>query len=459
MAEDRLMVSVSGVRGTIGRTLTPLVACEFGCAYGTMLGAGKTVVIGRDTRPSGPMLQNAVVAGLQATGVNVIELGVATTPGIALMVTRTKSDGGVIITASHNPIEYNGIKFLQPTGPAITATSAARLKDIWQSKQFSFVEALRQGQVTRNTKVHGTHVDAVCDLVDTLLISSKHFKVVVDSINGAGCCVTPMLMGRLGCECIPLNHEGTGIFAHTPEPIKENIVELCDMVRKQRAAVGFAQDPDADRLVVVDENGNFIGEEYTLALAVAFVLRHRKGKVGTNLVTSRMIDEVANAAGVQVVRAPTGEANVAEAMAREGCIIGGEGGGGVMEPRIVPVRDSLVGMAYILQYMAETGKTISQLAAEIPSYVFIKTKFPCPAGVAPEVARQTRAAFAGRADAKFNEEDGLRIDLSEGWLSVRASNTEPIMRIVAEAREEKTANDLIAKVRKIADAVIAASGK
>ena len=453
--EDRLMVSVSGVRGTIGQTLTPLVACEFGCAFGTMLGEGKTVVIGRDTRPSGAMIQSAVTAGLLACGVSVVDLGVATTPGIALMVTRTKSDGGVIITASHNPIAYNGIKFLQPSGPALTARDAARLKDIWQSKAFRFADVQKQGQLSRNTKTHAIHVDAVCELVDWLGISSKRFKVVLDSINGAGCVVSPMLLGRMGCEFVHLNGEATGQFAHTPEPIRENITELCDSVRRHKAAVGFAQDPDADRLVVVDENGNFIGEEYTLALCTAYVLSKAKGKVATNLVTSRMLDDVAAAAGVQVVRAPTGEANVAEAMAREGCIFGGEGNGGVMDPRVVPVRDSLVGMAMILQYMAQTGKTVSQLVAGIPAYVFVKTKFPCPAGVAPQVAAEAKKAMAGRPGVAFNEEDGLRIDLNEGWLSVRASNTEPIMRIVAEARDEKTANDLVASIRKIADAVIA----
>lgn len=452
--EDRLMVSVSGVRGTIGGTLTPLVACEFGLAYGAMLGAGKSIVIGRDTRPSGPMIHSAVTAGLLASGVNVVDLGVATTPGIALMVTRTKADGGVIITASHNPIEYNGIKFLQPTGPALTARSAAELKRIWQAKGFKPVDARRQGQLTRNTKTHTEHVDAVCNLVDTLGIAAKRFKVVLDSINGAGCVVTPMLLGRLGCEYVHLNSEATGLFAHTPEPVKENITQLCDAVRKHKAAVGFAQDPDADRLVIVDENGNFIGEEYTLALGTAWVLQKRKGKVATNLVTSRMMDDVVAAAGCQLVRSPTGEANVAEAMAREGCIFGGEGNGGVMDPRVVPVRDSLVGIAMILQYMAATGKTISQLVAEIPSYVFLKTKFPCPAGVAPEVAQATKAAFASTQGAAFNEEDGLRIDLPQGWLSVRASNTEPIMRIVAEARDEETASGLIAQARQIADRII-----
>jgi phosphomannomutase len=292
--------------------------------------------------------------------------------------------------------------------------------------------------------------------VDVNLIASKRFKVVVDSINGAGCFVTPTLLAELGCEVSHLNAEPTGRFAHEPEPIKQNLTQLCEAVRKHKAAVGFAQDPDADRLVIVDERGEFIGEEYTLALAAAFVLSRRKGKLklATNLATSRMIDDLAAAAGASVVRTPTGEANVVEAMDREGCIFGGEGNGGVIEPRVVPVRDSLVGMAYLLQYMAQTLKTVSQLVAEIPSYVMLKTKFAAPAGAAAEVAQRTKKAFESRPDAKFNTEDGLRIDLSEGWVSVRSSNTEPIMRIMAEAKTEAAAQELVNQVRAIADAVI-----
>jgi phosphomannomutase len=263
-----------------------------------------------------------------------------------------------------------------------------------------------------------------------------------------------MLLGRLGCEVRHLNAEATGCFAHPPEPIEENLAQLCQEVRKHKAAVGFAQDADADRLAIVDENGRFIGEEYTLALAAAFVLRHRKGRLATNLVTSRMIDDIAAAAGCQVVRAPTGEANVVEAMMREGCILGGEGGGGVIEPRVVPVRNSLVGMAYVLQYLAETGKPLSRLVDEIPRYVMVKTKFPCPAGSAGAVAREVRKAFAQRRGAAFNDTDGLRIDLPEGWVCARASNTEPIMRIIAEAADAQTADALVREVRTIADAAI-----
>ena len=452
---DRLMVSVSGVRGTVGGTLTPGVACEFACAFGTLVGAGKTATLARDTRPSGPMLRSAVAAGLVASGLSVIDLGVVTTPGAALMTAKLQAAGGAVITASHNPAPYNGIKFLQPTGTALTADQAQELRRLWEGRAFKLADADHQGSESMELRTHGFHVDAVCAVIDAKPIAARRFKVVVDSVNGAGGTVTPMLLGRLGCELAHINAEPTGRFAHPPEPVEENLAQLCQAVRKHRADVGFAQDPDADRLAIVDENGRFIGEEYTLALSAAFVLRHRKGKLATNLVTSRMIDDIAAAAGGQVVRAPTGEANVVEAILREGCIFGGEGNGGSIEPRVVAVRDSLVSIAYVLQYMAETNKTVSQLVAEIPRYTMIKTKFPCSPGAAAQVAAETHKAFTSRADAQFNTIDGLRIDLPEGWVSVRASNTEPIMRIMAEARDAAVAGDLVDRVRKIADAAIA----
>jgi len=451
---DRLMVSVSGVRGTIGGTLTPRVACDFGCAFGAMVGPGGKVVLGRDTRASGMMIRNAVVSGLLACGVNVVDLGVVSTPGAALMTVRLHADGGVVITASHNPVEYNGMKFLQPTGTGLTAAAAEQLKRIWEGSRFPLADAEHQGVESRDLTVHGHHVDAVCANCDVNGIAARRFKVVLDSVNGAGCVVTPMLLGRLGCEVAHLNAGATGRFAHPPEPVEENLSQLCEAVRRHGAAVGFAQDADADRLAIVDEKGRFIGEEYTLALAAAFVLRHRKGKLAANMVTSRMIDDVAAAAGCEVIRTPTGEANVVEGMRREGCIFGGEGGGGAIEPRVVSVRDSLVAIAYVLGYMAQTGKTISQLVGEIPSYVMVKTKLPCPPGAAESVSLATYDAFASRKDARFNRDDGLRIDMPEGWVSVRASNTEPIMRIMAEARDRKTADDLVAQVRRIAEGVI-----
>lgn len=448
---DRLIVSVSGVRGVVGESLTPEVARRFGCAFGTMLGTGRTVVLGRDTRPSGTALQDAVTAGLLDTGVSVVNLGIATTPGTALMTGELGADGGVVITASHNPGRYDGIKFFQATGTGLTAGEAARLKGIWESGRYARVGAGGSGGESSDDTVHRRHVARVLDICDADIIARRKFKVVVDSVNGAGCIVTPKLLEQLGCELIHVNGEPSGQFAHDPEPIAENLADLCEAVRESGAVAGFAQDADADRLAIVDETGRFIGEEYTLALAAAFVLRHRKGDIATNLVTSRMVDDLASAAGVRVVRTPTGEANVVEGMVREGCIFGGEGGGGVIEPRVVPVRNSLVGIAFVLQYMAETRRTLSELAHEIPVYVMLKTKLPCPPGAADKVVAAAREAFAGREGARLNEDDGLRVDLPRAWVSVRASNTEPIMRIIAEAPEREAAEALVAEVRKIAD--------
>jgi len=363
---DRLTFDVSGVRGVIGTALTPVAACQFGCAFGTMLGAGKTVVVARDPRRSGPMIRNAVTAGLLAAGLNVVDLGVVTTPGAAFMTARLQADGGVVVTACDRPIEQNGLKFLQPGGACLTAGGIAKLQAIRRSERFVLADAEHQGAESQDKTTHGRHVDAVAGAVDALGIAARRFKVVLDSVNGAGCVVTPMFLGRLGCEVAHLNAEATGRFAHRPELSQDNLRELCEAVRKHAAAVGFAQDADADRLALVDEGGRFIGAEVTLALTTSYVLRHRRGKVAAGPATSRMIDDVAAAAGCEVVRTDPGEANIAEAMQRQQCIFGGEGGG-VIEPRIAPVPSSLVAIAYVLQLMAETGKSVSRLVAELPT--------------------------------------------------------------------------------------------
>ena len=452
---DRLIVSVSGVRGTVGGSLTAEVARQFGGAFAALLGESGTVVIGADTRPSGPMIRQSITEGLLAGGVSVIDLGIVTTPGAALMTTHLGADGGVVITASHNPGQYNGIKFLQPTGVCLTAAAASELKEIWSAGQFPTADV--PGVASTNDDTHAVHVEKVCGICDTDAVSAGGFKVVVDSINGAGCVVTPMLLDRLGVELVHINAEPNGQFAHTPEPVAANLEQLCQAVRDSGADVGFAQDPDADRLAIVDETGRFLGEEYSLALTGAFRLGQQTGKVAANSVTSRMIDDIASADGCEVVRAPTGEANVVEAMLREGCFFGGEGNGGVIDPRVVPVRNSLVGMAMVLQYMAETGRTVGELAGRIQPYVMIKTKMPCPAGAVASVIDATRTAFAAR-DAAFDGTDGLRIDLPQGWVSVRGSNTEPIIRVMAEARDADDAKSLADEVRAIAADTIASQG-
>ncbi|MBI5724787.1 MAG: phosphoglucosamine mutase [Planctomycetes bacterium] len=453
MGSENLIVSVSGVRGVIGADdgLSPRTGCRFGQAFGTMLGSGKKVVTARDTRPSGQMIRSSVASGLMAAGVDVVDLGIVTTPGAAFMARLLKADGGVVITASHNPQQYNGIKFLQSSGAGLPAGQATELKELWESGKYFQANPTAVGRESAESRTHGNHIDAVCKTIDLLGISSRRFKVVLDSINGAGCVVTPMLLGQLGCEVAHINGEPTGLFAHEPEPAEKNLTQLCQTVLKHKAHVGFAQDPDADRLAVVDEKGRYIGEECTLALCAAWVLSRRKGKLATNLSTSRMIDDIAAAAGCQVLRAPTGEANVVELMTREGCIFGGEGNGGVIEPRVVPVRNSLVGIAYILQHMAQTGKKLSELADALPKYHLVKGKLPCPQDSAGKVIRAIRDSYAGRSDAKIDERDGLRIDLSDCWFNVRASNTEPIIRIFAEAKEPARADEIVKSLTDMAE--------
>ncbi len=447
---DRLMVGVSGVRGVAGGTMTPQVACEFGSAFGAMVGAGATVTIGRDTRPTGPAIRNAAAAGLLASGVNVVDLGVVSTPGAGFMTAELGAAGGVVITASHNPAQYNGLKFLRPDGSALRAEQAVELKQIRRQRKFTHVAWDRQGVESADGRTCEKHVEAVCGLCDPDAVAGKNFTVVLDSVNGAGCLPTPLLLERLGCSLIHLNAEPSGHFAHPPEPVEANLGELCEAVPRHGAAAGFAQDADADRLAIVDETGRFIGEEYTLALSAAYVLSKHKGKVATNLSTSRMVDDIAAAAGCEVVRTPTGEANVVEAMKRENCILGGEGGGGVIAPQVVYIRNSLVGIAYVLRHMAETGRPLSRLVDDLPRYVMHKTKMPVAPEAVADILARTRDAFTGEADAKFNDADGLRVDLPDGWVCVRPSNTEPIIRIIAEAKDDKTVGRLIEKVQKIA---------
>ncbi len=449
---SRLIVGVSGVRGIVGEALTPQVAEQFGAAFAAMLGPGRTIALGRDTRPSGPAIRDALLSGVTSGGVHAVDLGVVSTPGVALMIQRLGADGGIVVTASHNPLPYNGIKFMSPAGLNLPAPQAERLKGIWQTRRYAPAET--PGAVTHNDETHEIHTAAACAIVDGRLIADRKFKVVLDSVNGAGCAAGAMLLRKLGCDLVHLNGEPTGRFAHEPEPIAPHLTGLCRAVRDARADVGFAQDPDADRLVIVDEAGACIGEEYTLALTSAFVLRHASGDLATNLSTSRMMDDVAAGAGVTLHRTPVGEANVAAKMIEAGCVFGGEGNGGVMDPRVVLVRDSLVAMALILHDLAETRRTVTGLAAELPRYDMHKEKFTCPLPAAGGILAAVKAAYAGKPGAAVNEDDGIRVDLPSGWLHVRPSNTEPIMRITCETVEPGAARGLAGEVRRIADAVI-----
>ena len=437
-----LMVGVSGIRGIIGETLTPRVAAEFAQAYGTYLAGGR-VALGRDTRPSGEMFTHAAAAGLLAAGCSVTDLGVVMTPTIGRAITDGGYRGGVMITASHNPSQWNGLKFLTDRGVAPSPEQAQAIIAICRENRQG---AVKEGflPIIHDLEAGERHAAAVLDAVETPLDALRGMRVVLDSINGAGCLASPAFLTEMNCELVHLNGEPTGVFAHTPEPIAENLTQLCQAVKKTKAAVGFAQDPDADRLALVDENGRYIGEEYTLALAVQFVLMRRPGPVAANLSTSRMIDVLAARFGVPVVRTAVGEANVAGGIVDNGCVIGGEGNGGVIDPRVTLVRDSLSAMSLVLQLIAETGKTVSQLVADLPRFVILKQKFECPR---EKIDAATQAVAQAFANEKINRVDGTRVDFAEGWVHVRASNTEPIVRFIAEAEDDQAATALISRVR------------
>jgi phosphomannomutase len=440
-----LMVGVSGVRGLVGQTLTPELVLDFARAYGTFLEGGR-VVLARDSRPSGSMYAAAAAAGLLAAGCEVTDLGVAMTPTVGRAIVEGEYMGGISITASHNPAGWNGVKFFNRSGFGPSAEQAGRVAQIRAQRNFREV---REGfrSLRHDREAGQRHVRAVLAAREVDTLNLRGVKAVLDSVNGAGCEHTPALLKGFGLDLVHINSEPTGEFAHPPEPVGENLTQLCQSVQATRAAIGFAQDPDADRLAIVDENGVYIGEEYTLALAVESVLSRRPGPVAANLSTSRMVDDIAARYGVKVVRTPVGEANVAGAMVEAGCVVGGEGNGGVIDPRICMVRDSLSAISLVLQLLAASGKSVSELVGDLPRYSMLKQKFEC--------RRERVEAAVGAITEKFADynpttTDGVRVDFPAGWVHVRASNTEPIIRIIAEATSLATAGELTAQVRQAA---------
>ncbi len=451
---EQLIISISGMRGIVGENLTDSIAHDYGCAFGTFLKnncAGRTerlsVCIGRDSRASGPMLESAVASGLCDTGLDVVDLAIATTPSVGVMVRQLGCSGGVVITASHNPIRYNGIKLLLANSIAPPPQEAEQIKRLFLGRKFSLADSRNRGKLISDEQTDAVHVSKVLSIVDKRMIASKKFRVVLDSVNGAGGRITKKLLIELGCKVVAINDEPTGLFAHPPEPTAENLTGFCEMVKGEKAHIGFAQDPDADRLAVVDENGIYIGEEYTLALAAKYIFSKRSGDAATNLSTSRMLDDIAEKAGGRVFRTPVGEAYVAAAMLEHNCVIGGEGNGGVIDLRVGPIRDSLVGIALVLQLMAETGKSISQLAEEIGRYYMVKDKFKADSNQARRIMDSAKRVFA---NARLNTLDGCRFDFDDGWLHLRASNTEPVVRVIAEAKSKDAVQKYVDTILRMA---------
>jgi len=430
-----LKISISGVRGVIGDSLTPTLLTRFAQAFGTYVGSG-TIVIGRDPRTSGEMVKQAVVAGLLSSGCRVLNVGMCPVPTIQLMVRMHHAVGGLAITASHNPPEWNALKFIGPEGTFLGPGLAREMLDIYHQGEYAKVAGSEMRDVERFTGANDLHIKAILDEVGPLPTKGRRLRVVLDACNGAGSIVGPKLLDALGVEVITINDQPNGQFPRPAEPTPENLGDLCAAVRKYQADIGFAQDMDADRLAIVSELGEPIGEDYTLVMATDYVLSHTPGPVVANLSTSNALDWVARRYESPLFRTKIGEANVTECMQREDAVIGGEGNGGVIYPRINFGRDSLVGMALILHLIAERGVSVSKFIAELPKLFLLKEKLTCPSHKISEVLKMVRTVYA---DSQTDLTDGVKVILPNAWLHVRGSNTEPIIRLAAEATTEKEA--------------------
>ena len=436
------MVGISGVRGVVGESLTPDVVAKYSSAFGMLCQSGK-VVLGRDTRVSGEMVRAAVVCGLLSTGCEVIDLGICATPTVEIAVRELKASGGIIITASHNPIQWNALKFVGADGIFLSEREGRRLSDLVEKDRIKHGGWDKLGKVKFDQSWTEKHVKKVLRLshINVQKIKKRKFRVVLDCVNGAGGVISPRFLRALGCKVIELNCKPDGNFAHDPEPIPRNLTSLCEAVKKNNADLGFANDPDVDRLAIVSEKGVALGEEATLALATKFVLsRRRNSKVVANISTSRMLDDIAKESGSRVYRTKVGEAHVARQLRKVKGVIGGEGNGGVILPELHYGRDALVGMALILQYLAESEKPISQLFSELPAYFMIKRKAKLTKNFEKNLARLKRVLSGGR----INPLDGIRIDFEDSWLHIRKSNTEPLVRVIAEAKSKEKASELVA---------------
>ena len=445
--QNDLMAGISGVRGVVGKSLTPDVALRYSSAFGNLCRSGK-VVMGRDSRTSGEMIKSAVISGLLSTGCSAVDLGICATPTVEIAVPGLKARGGIIITASHNPIQWNALKFVGSDGIFLSPKANQKLFDLVQNGRIKYQPWNKIGKVISDFTWSKIHIEKILRLkyINVNQIRQKKFKVVLDCCNGAGGVVSPDLLKALGCTVIELNCQPNGLFPHDPEPIPRNLASLCRAVKKHSADLGFANDPDVDRLAIVSEKGIPLGEEATLALATRFILGKKpKSPVVTNISTSRMMDDIAKEFDSKVYRTKVGEVHVARKLKQVKGEIGGEGNGGVILPELHCGRDALVGMALILEFLAESCKSVSRLASELPRYFMVKEKTRLPRNFERNLSRLKRKYSHG----KINLLDGLRIDYDDFWLQVRKSNTEPQVRIIAEARSKQKAGKLVADALKI----------
>jgi phosphomannomutase len=456
MSFQGLMVSVSGVRGRVGEALTPEVVVRFAAGFGAWSLArsmSKEIVLGRDSRVSGPMFHRAVVAGLQSVGARIIDLDMVPTPTVQLTVEERHAAGGLAITASHNPIEWNALKFIGQAGLFLDPDESVSMR-AFSERGFARVSWDQLGTLERDDQAIARHVERILSLsvIDVDSIRRRAFRVALDTCHGAGSTIMPCLLDALGCTVEAINLEPHGRFHRPPEPVAENLGELSELVRSTGAAIGFATDPDVDRLALVDDTGRAIGEDYTLALACRVVLARRRGPVVANLSTSRIVDDMAAEFGCEVTRAPVGEVNVAVRIRELGAVVGGEGNGGVILPELHLGRDAPLAVALMLQLLADDGGTLTGIVSRFPQYRILKDKIDRPSGSLDAVYTTLRAAFP---EAEVDTQDGLRLSWTDRWVHVRPSGTEPIVRVIAEAPTDADAQDLIARCRAPLDAMAA----
>jgi phosphomannomutase len=448
------MVSVSGVRGRVGEALTPEIVAKFAAGFGAWArgraGEGRArIVVGRDSRVSGPMFQPVVISALQSVGCDVVLVDMAPTPTIQLAVEHHHAAGGLAITASHNPIEWNALKFIGPSGLFLDGSEAAEMRAVVEG-DIPRAKWDELGTVVTDHDAAGRHIDLVLALpfIDVEGIRKRRFKVALDCVRGAGGVFMPGLLERLGCEVTAINLETDGRFPRAPEPVAENLGDLEKLVRESGSEIGFAVDPDVDRLALVSDEGKAIGEDYTLALAAKVVFRHRDGGIVTNLSTSRIVDDIAREQNRRVIRAPVGEVNVATRMRSENAPVGGEGNGGVILTELHLGRDAPLGAALMLQLLLEEGKPLSAIVASYPRYSIVKDKLERPSAPLDAVYSTLKGTFP---DAEVDTQDGLRLTWADRWVHVRPSGTEPIVRVIAEAPTASEAEALIAKCREPLD--------
>lgn len=425
------IISVSGLRGVIGQTLTPEVAARYVAAFASALPPGK-VLVTRDGRSTGPMLADVVRAAIVAAGRDALDAGVAATPTAGVLVQSEGCVGGVQISASHNPSEYNGLKLFGADGRIIPAPAGQEVRDRYLSGDYAYASHDKIGTVSALSDTTREHLQRVTAVVDLQRIRAQRFRVLLDANHGSGAVLGRPLLESLGCEVTVLGEQPDGHFAHLPEPTEANLSGVAKQIAEGGYAVGFCQDPDADRLAIVDDAGRYIGEELTLALAADHQLRQAPGPVVSNCSSSRVTRDLAEKHGVAFHQSAVGEANVVDCMLEHGAVLGGEGAGGVIHPKVVLVRDSFVAMAMTLDAMAARGKSLAELVDELPHYAIHKTKVPLEADKLSAALDTLEQHFAG---AEASRMDGLRLDwpAEKKWLLVRASNTEPIVRLIAEA--------------------------